>query len=392
MKTVKDDTLEIIKRSLWNKGGPSADEADYEAVYKEMKIHGIEALAGSVLCDLELPRELAVKWKSDVLYQVNSYYIFENLQRNLPIDVPYVILKGTSASQYYPVPEYRAMGDIDIMTRHEDCEKACRMLLEQGFTEVTTESDEERARHREFSKDGISVEVHYFFASMNDPVKTEIFDNLVIDHITKTHVLPDLINGMVLLEHMNQHLEEGLGLRQIIDWMMFIDRCLPDEKWPEFRRMAQKTGLERLAVVSARMCEMYLGLDEHDWAQDADPAMCATLMDYVVSCGNFGIKRSEDDMAAVGRASRLRDPLALIRDFQKEGRKNWKLARYPVFVPFAFIWQAVQSVKKNKGFVKEYKNSRRIDTMLDDLGVKRSQNGLVRYENGTYVKEEPTAQ
>ena len=87
----------------------------------------------------------------------------------------------------------------------------------------------------EFFKNGVSVEIHRFFASLNDPNHAKLLDDQIIENINSSHVLPDKVNGLVLLEHISQHLESGLGLRQIIDWMMFVNQCLPDEYWPGYK-------------------------------------------------------------------------------------------------------------------------------------------------------------
>ena len=80
-------------------------------------------------------------------------------------------------------------------------------------------------------------------------------------------VLPDDENGIVLLSHIRQHLESGLGLRQIIDWMMFVRSYLNDEMWfSSFHEKAQRTGLESLAVITTKMCQKYLGLTKKDLA------------------------------------------------------------------------------------------------------------------------------
>ena len=97
----------------------------------------------------------------------------------------------------------------------------------------------------------------------------------------------------MILEHISQHLENGLGLRQIIDWMMFVHKCLPDENWPEFQVLASNIGMETLAIVMTRMCELHLGLPERMWCKSADNELCGQLMDYILACGNFGEKKQK---------------------------------------------------------------------------------------------------
>ena len=309
------------------------------------------------------------------------------IQNSLPVTVPYVILKGTSAAQYYPYPKFRTMGDIDIITKRDDYDCACRQLIDEGFAESTSLADKERGRHRSFIKNKYIVEVHSFFASMTDVNKAQFFDDLVISNINDSHVLPDMINGLVLIEHINQHMEEGLGLRQIIDWMMFVDKCLPDEKWPEFKEYARKTGLESLAIAVTRMCEMYLGLAEHKWCSLADESICSELMNYILECGNFGRKVSPNQKMAVSRAMELNHPVRLLKELQARGISNWEAARNPLIRPFAWIWQGLQLSKSSREVFEQYRRANKLDTMFDTLGVRRSKNGIVYYKDGEYYKK-----
>lgn len=383
--------FELIKLSLWGEGQPTAGEAEFE----EMKSQAIAGLPAGVLSSLDLASELAAQWRRCILQQVAYFAYSRHVQTHLPLDLPYVILKGTSAAQYYPHPEYRMMGDIDIMTLREDYERACGIMLRSGWRETTSQSDLAEGRHRSFMHQGVIVEIHVYFASMNDAQKAKAFDDLIIDGINASHALPDLINGLVLIEHVNQHLEHGIGLRQIIDWMMFVDRCIRDDNWSEFLSMAEKTGLDRLAIVCTRMCEMYLGLQHHTWCADADPTLCEQLMDYVMACGNFGNKMTSDKAVSENAIAYASTPKAFFSLLQKRGLENWKAAKKCSFLmPFAWIYQGFRyvsrGIKRDSAVSKlkeEYAAARKRNEMFDALGVKIRTKGLAVYRNGKYVKE-----
>lgn len=375
--------LSVIRLSLWNTGSASADEH----IYEDMRKHALIALPANVLSTIDMSAELREKWEIDIYQQIRYYCNYVYLQNALPITVPYVILKGTSAAQYYPYPMFRAMGDIDIIAKRDGYESACRQLLERGFTESTSLPDKERGRHRSFVKNKFTVEVHAFFASMNDVDKARYFDDLIINNINDSHVLPDMINGLVLIEHINQHIEEGLGLRQIIDWMMFVDKCLPDNRWEKFEEYAQKAGLKTLSVTITRMCEMYLGLSKHRWCASADEELCRELMDYILTCGNFGTKVSAEQKTAVSRAIELNHPIRLIKELQTRGENNWKAAGNPLLRPFAWMWQGLQFTKNTQGVIEQYGRASKLDIMFDKLGVKRSRDGIVCFKDGEYYKK-----
>ncbi len=381
--SVRTDLLDVLKLALWGRGEARADWD----VYGELQAHAVQNLAAPVLEKLSLPPELLERWRRRSILQGAYYEAYTDAERTLPLTVPYVILKGSSAARYYPRPELRALGDIDLMTRPGDYEAACRELTENGYTEITGEEMRERARHRGFWRGGIQVEVHVMFASMGDPRKAERFDRLIVSGINPSHVLPDPVNGLTLIEHISQHLQSGLGLRQIIDFMMFADRCLTDENWPAFAGPARETGLETLAVTVMRMCELFLGLREHRCCSGADPRLCAELMDYVLGCGDFGCKLTGPETLAVGRAEKLRHPFDALRELQQRGTENWPRAKNPLLRPFAWIWQGIRFYRDTQGLAEGYAEAQARGRMFAALRMPGAARELVGYQNGEYVKK-----
>ena len=250
-------------------------------------------------------------------------------------------------------------------------------------------------RHRTFLKDGITVEVHSYFSIFNEIDRSRYLDDLIIRNITPSHTLPDHVNGMVLLEHINQHMEEGIGLRQIIDWMLFVNRCLPDSGWKQFKVMAEKTGLLKLACVTTRMCEIYLGLPERQWCSGTDEKLCEAFMEYVLSCGNFGTGREFNGFRSEKLISYMRTPKATFALLQKYGMYNWKvLQRYPFLKPCAWIYQSGKYIKQTlsrrvplKQLRSEIKTARERNILFDALEVTQVSKGLVIYKDGKYIKE-----
>ena len=386
IKMDKNKLFNLIKLSLWGKKTIAVDWETYE----EMKRQAIVCLPAEYLSSLQLPSELLKEWKKQILQQITIYTQYSFEQMNLQISVPYVVLKGSSATMYYPHPEYRIIGDIDIMTRREDFDTAYQQLIDNGYSVINALN-----RETTFVKNGITVELHRRFATLNDPAKAKYLDDLIIENITPSHVLPDLINGLVILEHISQHMEGGLGLRQIIDWMMFVDKCLPDERWPAFREQVQKIGLEKLAITTTRMCEIYLGLPQRDWCKEADTTLCGQLMDYVLLCGNFGNKKNSDTDISENAFAYASTPRAAFKLLQKQGLKNWRAAKgHKILQPFAWIYQAFRyafrGLKREHAFARireEYSAGKKRKEMFDALGVKTVAKGDVVFRDGKYIKE-----
>ena len=379
---METSVFELLMLSIWGKGNPTVELSTFE----EMKKQGIALLAAPVLSSINISTDLRKQWELYILQQLSFNSKLKYVQEKLPISVPYTILKGTTAAQYYPYPEFRMMGDIDIFPQRDCFLQACEEFLFSEWVETTSVSDKQRGRHRAFSKEGFTVEVHLFFASMNDPAKAKALDDLIVNNITDTHVLPDYVNGLVLIDHISQHLEEGLGLRHIVDWMMFVDRYLTDESWQDFELLLNKIGLKTLAIVTTRMCEMYLGLPCHQWCAKANEKLCNTFMNYVLTSGNFGNKLNRDDLIAVSRIWKLRHPFQAIQKLKSKERHGRDGLNKKEMTPFSWIKAGVELLKNTQNIAGNYKRAKALNRMFDALEVKRSDEGLVYFEDGEYIK------
>lgn len=371
------DVLDLLKAAIW--GNTQFTKIVSQEVYDELKKHTVLAIITPILKDLVMDQKLRIDWNKQILHLVAFSVQNSHEQATLPITVPYVVLKGTEAARYYPVPMFRTSGDIDILPRKECFEIACSMLQEAGYQEVTSKSEREFGRHRSFRKNDVLIEVHAFFALMREHDKAEELDNLLFENITDSHKLPDMINGLVLLEHMNQHMSGGLGLRHILDWMLFVSKCLPDENWPDFQKKAQLIGLEKLAITTTRMCEIYLDLPERIWCAEADEGLCSRLMEYVLMSGNFGIKRQGENVIGEGFFAYARSLKDTFRLLSLRGKVNWKIAKEHKWLsPLAWLYQLFRYLVRGLGrehafkqLRREYVAAKRKNDLLDELRVRR---------------------
>lgn len=261
-----------------------------------------------------------------------------------------VILKGSAAGIAYPHPERRAYGDIDFFVKEAQFEQALSILRENGFSH----SQEIRSyeRHINLEKDGVKLEFHRFWCNNDswdspvhgDELNRRVFDAEPVEASVSNHrffMLPTTENGLVLLQHINQHIAHGLGLRQILDWMLYVRANLTDDDWNRgFRDAAEYFGLKQLAVVISHMCMMYLGLEERAWYRDADESTCRELMDYILASGNFGTNLAHGASRKVQTViSSNRTLSGYFRHFQLSGIVHWPAAeKHKCLRPFAWIY------------------------------------------------------
>lgn len=382
----------LLKAALWGQERyPLTEAADWNAVCQELKDHAVSTLAVDVLPDVPgLDTRLKMDWIQHSTRHVRSWHRLMKEQDAVgtllrETEIPFVVLKGAAAAMYYPQPEYRAMGDVDLIVLPEDFDRADKLLREHGYDP----EDADYERHTEFRKNGVLFELHRRFSDTEAPAATALLDEAIFAGIPKareliqgtyrTSVLEPLENGLVLLEHIDHHMEAGLGLRQIVDWMLYVDKEVDDEFWDAaFGPWAERLGLTKLAVTVTRMCQLYLGLrqDGITWCAGAEEDLCRELMELTMSRGNFGRKAGAARSAvplvhAVGKLSNIP------RLLQNHGCINWKaLKKYPFLKPFAWAYQLCRYVKKIvtgeyplKRLLADIRTSGAQDDIMTRLGV-----------------------
>lgn len=367
--------LKAIQQSLWNTKISFSEDTDWDAVVKEAED---QAITGIVIH--AAPVNVQEKWKSKTGFVTATFIQILHLQERLyrllkENDITMVVLKGTAAAIYYPNPAQRLMGDIDYLVPQESFERTTELLKANGYV---IDEETESSRHIRVYQDGILFEQHRLFSYEGVDVEQYITEGL--SHISTRTIfgsefpmLPKLANGLVLLGHMVQHLKSGLGLRQVIDWMMYVDRELNDDSWNQaFQHAAVQSGLEQAAIVTTRMCQIYLGLTEEiQWCKNADPKLCEELMENLLSSGNFDRKRGKG--ASVESVSSGIARKGFFRYLQTTGESTWEAYhRHHWLKPFAWIYQMYRFAKKGV----QAKRSRA--QLMEDIKRGRSRKELLQ--------------
>ena len=74
--------------------------------------------------------------------------------------IDHIFFKGTCIKNLYPVPEMRTMGDIDILIRPEDNIKVKKLLIENDYIFLPSES---YAKVNNYKKNNVVFEIHTGF-------------------------------------------------------------------------------------------------------------------------------------------------------------------------------------------------------------------------------------
>ena len=213
--------------------------------------------------------------------------------------IPYVILKGAASARYYPDPQSRAMGDVDFYIGEADFDRALALCQDAGFQA----SDMDHICHIVLRKGRIHMEMHRMPAGVPDGKMGEIVKGylenlcedggLVQNSLVTCRCPSDFHHGLIMLMHMQHHLlAEGIGLRHLSDWAVFVNHFQGEEFPNLFRAKLKAVGLWKLARLLSLCAVEYMGLPQQNWMieSEQDRELAKSLMEDILAGGNFGAK------------------------------------------------------------------------------------------------------
>ena len=335
--------LSLIKKSQFGvEDTINWADVDMDALYNEAFDQSVLGIVAN-----EIPDEYVTQKFVDAKHrQKASYILYCHSQDELKkiLDdacIPFIILKGNASAISYADPTCRMMGDIDILVPQDMYDKTKDILSSAGY-----EKGYDNGRYCGYKKEKTSIEVHHHFSHFEE----YDFESYIIDGLNSRELalvdgheftmLPKLANGIVILDHFRRHLQSSVGLRQTIDWMMYVYRNLDDDYWNnEFKAILEEKGLVKFVVTLTRMCQLYLGLPNTiSWCKDADDDIAQRLMDNVVISGNFGKKNKKGTKVESVNVSIKNE--GLFHMLQRVGESTWTAyQKHHWLKPFCWLYQ-----------------------------------------------------
>ena len=290
-----DDELEdrlfaLLRAALWNGSGttvcgpfgafgafgPFGPDA-WRALHALATRQGVSALVWEVLerlpAELRPPRELLLHWAVQTERAEHRWHRQQRTLARLAAfyarhGIPMMVLKGCGLSRFYPVPEHRPCGDIDIWLFGHRAAGDDRMAREWGIR-INAESE----HHTTFRIDGIPVENHdnwvhpgkYASNARYEARLTrcaaEPGDCTEVEGV-RVYLPSATFDALFLMRHMAVHFVEAhIGLRHLTDWALFVAHARDRIDWTEFRTGVRDAGMQPFADCVQALCVDRLGMD-----------------------------------------------------------------------------------------------------------------------------------
>lgn len=351
--------LLLIRRSLWGENVEIPTGVDWEKVDTMAREQGITSLIydGAMKVNPDLPAEILRMWKKKTLGGVLKNEQLLAAQDKIfrwfaDEGISAQVLKGSSVGCFYPQPDLRVLGDIDVLVKKMDLKRAEQILQEHGFSI----HEEDHDFHVAYSRGAVYVELHYEVTRFPDTLVGNVareecaaFLETVRWGTIGDHTFPMLSEGnqiLSLILHMSRHMYgRGIGLRQLCDWAVFAEQMdqayFAEVMIPTLKRC----GLLQYTKVVTSTCARYLGLTacNMSWCEDVDDQACLAVMMDIFNSGNMGVVGEGMKMKLFTDHSTVGNDRLLIRSLI--GELNWMayhyfplVKKYKILLPFVWIF------------------------------------------------------
>lgn len=293
----------------------------------------------------------------------------------LDAGISVVLLKGITTASFYPVPELRKSGDIDLLLPDESQRELADRVLEGCGIKKTKE---QVANHHIVyqSEEHLELELHIMLTEPFDNQKMNRYLKKMLPEI-KNHskimdcmgvelpVLSDAFHAYYLLLHMLQHfLRSGFGIRLLCDWVVFWNREIKACEVEDYVRMVKESRIDGFASMVSSLCVRYLGLKAEEkkeknrlWktkdslyygevkiADFFDEETSKQFLREILDAQEFG--KSQEQRMVVLRGT---NPGDYIREFHHQMRLNYpKAGRILLFWPPLWILTLIRFFYNNR--------------------------------------------
>lgn len=350
-----------------------------ESVYSLAKKHDLAHLAAHAVENLDIPDcDVLKKLKNSQMRAIYRYartdFAYEQICRVLEAaQIPFIPLKGSVLRQYYPEPWMRTSGDIDVLVKESDFDRAVKELACHGWT---AKGDIQYQNICLYSANGVLLELHFNIRVKMDAADTVmdlVWQNAACEKGKQyTYRQSDAFFVCHQLAHMAKHvLVGGCGIRPFLDMWILKQRLMPNEE--ALQSMCMDAQLDVFLQQVTLLTDVWFGKGQHTQATKA-------LETYILDGGVYGSLSNKVVVSQVRVGGKFknflhrmfvpRDQMAQMYPVLKE--KGWLTPVYQVvrWCQVLFdgrLLRAVREMKANQSTTDE--QLQQTDSFLRDLGL-----------------------
>jgi hypothetical protein len=250
------------------------EKVNWREVFDEAKAHDVYPLIYPLIKGISkhhfLDEVLMSEWRNATLMcgiiQLNHINQMKKVFQSFKeVNIPIIALKGLVLREMYPSPEFRAMGDADVLVHKEDVKEAEKVLISLGYVKFGTIPIHISFEH----KNHLSIDLHSSLVDANQIKSVAAFEDTLWKNtrIVTMKGLPVLSLSLEyellhLILHIASHMiKSGFGLRQLCDVVVFVEKEKDNIDWNLFFEKAKAYQIEKLVMTIFILCQELFSMD-----------------------------------------------------------------------------------------------------------------------------------
>ena len=261
LRIVLMDTVECSStQSLSHSATLPLSTHEWWSLFRLMQRNHVAALAAEGVARLpqtmQPPRDVLIPWLAEQ-EKASAWYRHQQQVQQEIVDllkqhgIDTLVLKGTHTAQYYPVPELREFGDLDLYfyDKHDEADRVAREILR-----VSVSNDAHH--HSKYNYRGVTVESHYDFVNVHYPPSNRRYE-VLLKELAPTPTFEVLF----LLRHMAGHFAASrITMRDLCDWTLTCQALKDQTDWALVQQTIDDYGMRPFASALSTIVEKQTGL------------------------------------------------------------------------------------------------------------------------------------
>ena len=305
----------LLRNAFWGTPVEIPDGfADWAGVARTAKVQSVLGVAGDVMLSdssiaSAMSQELKTKIKTFMMANIMTHgklngVLVKVVSELSASGIRSVLLKGQGLAQYYPKPEMRQCGDIDLYVGLDQY-SASYDVLQPLATKIDDRKALEVGKHYDFFVGKVSVEVHRYSerypTARLDRTYQEISKKGLSEALVpmvfsgqEVNTPSDVYNAFYIFSHIFHHfLTSGLGSRQLCDWMLFLRQRSSYIDMDSLREILSRLDMMKPWQAFGCVLVKYLGMpaDLFPFYDSSQEHKAEKILRRLLDEGNFGQQR-----------------------------------------------------------------------------------------------------
>ena len=330
MTNCQEHLFLLLKSALWQDENieQSVCNVDWNNLYQlanEQCLIGIVADSFRLLSKKQCDGEERLRWLAYVVRlekknQEMNLLVGKLFEKFCKMNLSPVLLKGQAFAANYAYPQHRQCGDIDLYFKNrKDCKTAVDWAAKVDKSAAVSPENKRERKHFSFSLGSNEVELHYYMCLFENSWLHQRLQQIIDEEFASSkpffveiegeqiETVPPILSALHQVIHISRHLlEAGIGLRQICDLAMFLDKHHDVIDKERLNGYLEELQLMTIARSLGYIMVKYLGLKEEKVPFKVDAQFSGFILQEIFEGGNFGKKKVEYRVKSKGMRRKLR--------------------------------------------------------------------------------------